>query len=149
MILHQLLYQNELTVEPNIADYIESLVDYISQASNLEEVADIEINIAKMELPINLCVHIGLIFNELITNIAKYGFIKDHRLKVSVSLSKLNNGLLIQAKDNGPGFPVNMKISENSSFGLGLVKTISQQYEGKVELKNDNGALVEVFLYEI
>jgi two-component sensor histidine kinase len=85
MILHQHLYQRDLTIEPNIAEYIQALLHYIAQSSNLEEVADMDVEIENMELPINLSVHIGLIINELIINVAKYGFQENKRLKIAVS----------------------------------------------------------------
>ena len=150
MILHQHLYQSELTVKPNMAHYINALVNYICQATDLGEDAKITVDIPPLELPINVSVHIGLICNELITNAVKYAKPSlDRPFLLRISLRKGVNDLVLEVEDNGPGFPQHMKISNNSSFGLALVKTIAEQYNGKVERKNTPGAWVQVSMIEI
>lgn len=149
MILHQHLYQSEVTIQPNIAEYIEALVDYLKNAFEVEETIDIDLNIANLELPINLSVHIGLIFNELMINSIKYGKPEDKIRKIKLELIMEGQALVLRVKDNGTGFKIDMEIENNASFGLGLVKTVAQQYNGEVRLIDDNGAEVEVELNEI
>lgn len=150
MILHQHLYQNEVSIEPNIKKYIEALVSYLIEAFDINEEVEAKIEIEEISLPVNLSVHIGLIFNELIVNSLKYRADKNgDRLLIDIGLKSTENGFRIFVRDNGQGFPDEFCLDDNNSFGLGLVQTISQQYNGEMHIRNVPGAEVEVKLYTI
>ena len=41
--------------------------------------------------------------------------------------------------DNGRGLPENFNLEQNASMGLQLIRTLSAQLDGELQLENDNG----------
>ncbi len=146
-ILHQHLYKNNKVLEPDVVLYVNELAKFIEQAFNIKDKLRIRVFVEKMILTIENTLHIGLIINELLTNAIKYGGSatqKENNVKIDVK--SIGGKVQISVSDSGMGFSEDFSIESNNSFGLELVNAISQQYNGVVELKNEEGAQVQVTL---
>jgi two-component sensor histidine kinase len=92
-------------------------------------------------------VPLGLILNEIVTNSIKYAYKRDNRNtgRFDIAISLKGNEVKMLVKDDGNGFPADFNPdSENVSLGIFLIKTLSEQIDGKVRFFNDNGACIEV-----
>lgn len=86
---------------------------------------------------------IGLILNELITNVHKYAFPVYHdNNKVTVGCQLKNTSIQLQVKDNGVGFSNEDKSS--SSLGLEIVGEMVDQLNGSIHIKSSNGVEVSI-----
>jgi two-component sensor histidine kinase len=107
-------------------------------------------------LQIKETIYVGLILNELITNSIKHSRPKGVGLKIAVTLrldtvdvhKVRTRRLVIEVVDNGPGFSCEPLPSENETFGLSLVETIVEQYDGTllIDRETQNGAKVSASL---
>jgi two-component sensor histidine kinase len=85
---------------------------------------------------------IGLIVNELLTNIMKYAFVGKDSGKISISLLNKENKVLLCICDNGNGIPENIDLGNSTGFGLSLVDMLTKQLEGKLSFESNNGTKV-------
>ncbi|MFH2122278.1 MAG: PAS domain S-box protein [Pseudomonadota bacterium] len=89
--------------------------------------------------------HLALVLNELTTNSAKHGLANKESVMISVRISPLDNGAMqITYRDNGPGYPPEILdgTMDRAGIGMRIMEGIIQaNFHGKVELKNDNGAV--------
>lgn len=46
--------------------------------------------------------------------------------------------------DNGVGFPADVDLKSARSFGLKMIKAFAQKLKAKLEVYNNNGAVVEM-----
>jgi len=97
-----------------------------------------------MILDVDTLVPLGLIINELITNSLKYAWSEGQLGMLSVSLSKLNDALVLEVQDDGVGYD-HTKVSD-SSFGSTLVAALAEQLEAKVSIVSNNGTSVKLVI---
>ena len=100
-----------------------------------------------LELDVDRAIPIGLIVNELMTNSLKYAFPEGRKGKISLSLSESGSHLYLRIADNGIGMGKNALI-KGTGFGTQLVKLLTQQLDGKMDLVNQTGTEV-VFEFQI
>jgi PAS domain S-box-containing protein len=88
-------------------------------------------------LPERVIVALGIITNEIVTNVAKYANVGGATLHVSIDVTVPSPGMLrLTVTDDGPGFP--REVVDGSKRGLGLTMTtaLAEQYDGSLTLKN-------------
>ncbi len=85
---------------------------------------------------------LALILNELATNTAKYGLSDRPMVSITVDITQEAGRVLIQYRDDGPGYPEEMLHQEQGNVGLPLVRTlVRSDLRGEVRLYNDHGAV--------
>ena len=141
-IIHQKLYQGDNLGSIEMKDYFLNLSEGILDSFNKEEKVKIECAMESLELDIDTAVPIGLIVNELLTNALKYAFPEDNLGNIKISLArKDNNVLTLNVSDNGIGKTTG-KAPQGTGFGTQLVQLLTQQLNGKMEEKINNGTTV-------
>jgi PAS domain S-box-containing protein len=135
--LHDALYQKTDKDTVELKEYLDntfrSAVSTISQNINFEVIGD-DIN-----LNIESCTHLGLVFNELITNSMKHAWPEGNKENKIINITtKLNgNNCNLIYKDNGIGFQL-----KHDSDGLGkllIPLLIEQQLNGSILESDDLG----------
>jgi len=141
-LIHELLYSTENLAEIDLKKYIKTL------GSNLIHIMETEtyqiqltVEVEDVRLKLDQAIPCGLILNELLTNSLKYAFEEDSG-KILISARYITPAELeLVLHDNGVGFSGNIISSESSSMGLEIVSLlVTDQLEGTMEMKNDNGA---------
>ncbi|MDG1121766.1 MAG: ATP-binding protein [Glaciecola sp.] len=84
------------------------------------------------------------IVQEAITNTIKYS----HADTMWLSLSLNEAELILSLCDNGIGFELD-NIAQHTSFGLDGIRNRVMSLDGKVEFKNDQGAVIEAVFYGV
>ena len=141
-IIHQKLYQGDNLGSIEMKDYFLNLSEGILDSFNKEEKVKIECAMENLELDIDTAVPIGLIVNELLTNALKYAFPEDNLGNIKISLArKDNNVLTLNVSDDGIGKTTG-KAPQGTGFGTQLVQLLTQQLNGKMEEKINNGTTV-------
>jgi two-component sensor histidine kinase len=85
---------------------------------------------------------LGLIINELLTNIMKYAFAGKDSGEILVQLRNNSNNILLTIEDNGNGIPEKEDLKSPTGFGLSLVETLTNQLEGTISFDGSNGTKV-------
>ena len=125
-LVHELLYQNEDLEHIDLHAYIDNLVHHILSISRKKDIQVI-LHVEKLQLDINVIIHLGIILNELITNSVKYAF-KDISGQITIALEHKNNSYILNYSDNGIGISKDKKDSDG--FGLNLIGLSTEQIKG-------------------
>lgn len=99
-------------------------------------------------LPPRPAVAVAVIINELVTNAVKHGSKgRDGSVSVEVTLRRPDTGRLsLTVRDDGPGYPKELLRDTDRGLGLDIVNALTEQYEGTISLRNENGAVAELSL---
>lgn len=147
MIDQKLNQQNNQAI--NINEYLSELTDNLKNTftKNGENV-QLNVGIEDMNLDAEHAAWIGLIVNELMTNSFKYAFAEKDNPQIEIVLrKKANNQIDMTYRDNGIGLPNEVNIKNAKSFGQRLIRNLTEQMDGTIQTKNDNG-LVYQFLFQ-
>ena len=139
-LLHELVYKDENLASVNFTEYIKTLIEYLQRTFSFESRhIEISLDIDPVSLDMDVFIPIGLIINELISNVFKHAFQEKGRGKISVKFKQdFDNGYELNVCDNGKGLPKN--IDDKKSLGLFLVNTLVDQIKGKLSVSsNDTG----------
>ena len=142
-IIHQKLYQGTNLGSIEMKDYFMNLGEGILDTFNAEDQVKIECAMDNLELDVDTAVPIGLIVNELLTNALKYAFPEHQQGIINISLEKdTNDNLKLQVSDNGVGKTEGLA-PKGTGFGSQLVKLLTQQLNGKMIERIDDGTYIE------
>ena len=95
-------------------------------------------------------VAIGIVVNELVTNCLKHALPEPRNTEGSIVVEAKRGEkgtLIITVRDSGPGYRESVLQGEREGLGLEMVSSLAEQYDGKLELWNENGGVARVDLY--
>lgn len=150
-LFHKKLYQENIDEQVSLEDYITDLVNHIfSQAGS----SDIRINMSMEFIALDLekSVPLGLILNEVFTNITKHAFPPSSEISPEVDITAVQNEntLIISIADNGIGIPLHLKENTAGSFGIELIKLLTRQINGASDIfKNESGGTTVVLTLSV
>ena len=144
-LIHEKLYQSHDFSNVPFGDYARDLIATIQQASGLASSRIlIELEMQNILLPVAQAIPCGLIVNELVTNCLKHAFAGRAAGVVTVSLVRSGEPLALQVRDNGVGMSDASISQERESIGLQLVTSLTDQLNGKLQIRSDGGLIVTV-----
>jgi len=155
--VHQQLYERGDFAEINLAAHLEKLTRMLMQAHAVTVEPVLELDPVTVNL--KLAVPLSLIANELIVNALKYAFAG--RRKGTLTVGLRSNGPIdglrangpqqqqqqheLRIADNGPGLPSGFDLATTTTLGLRLVRDLSRQIRGEVEIQSPvSGASIVV-----
>jgi len=148
MMLYDKLYRSVDYIEISIKTYLFSLIDEIVANFPNSKLIRIEKNIDDFILDAKIMQSIGIIINELLTNIMKYAFTGNTSGVITVSVSRNGKKASIAVQDNGKGIPEEINFENSSGFGFMLVRTLTEQIGGNIRIERQKGTRV-VLEFEI
>jgi len=151
-MVHEKLYQSENLSEIDFARFVKDLSDSLIRSYSIEENrVSLILNVKNVSLGIDKAIPCGLIINELVTNSLKYAFPlyhenEDHsENKIVIGLHpEGENTMVLRVMDNGVGLPENIDFFDTSTLGLRLVRLLSKQIHGEIDLNREVGTDVSV-----
>ena len=144
-IVQEKLSQSPSYSHINLRDYVEKLVKDILYSYGSTENIKTELNIEDLNLNMDTTMLLGLIINELITNIVKYAFNGTEGI-ITVNITSRSNKLEIIVADNGVWMSDNGDISKSNTLGLQLVNKLVGQLNGSIELNTSKGTEYSISL---
>lgn len=144
-LVHKMLYENPELKKIDIGKYSEGLINEIFNSYNLTNVVRIFFTSQSIVLPVSKSIPLGLILNEIVTNSIKYAFRSSEKkpCEFTIRIMNENGEVVIEAKDNGPGFPESFDPkTETHSLGVFLIRSLAEQIDGTVTFSNDCGARI-------
>jgi two-component sensor histidine kinase len=132
------------TKEQNISHYLHELVHNltVTLSAGSKDIADnLEVLLAidEVAVPIDQIVPLGLIANELLTNVFKYAFptgFNERRPALWVALTLQAEQVCLLVRDNGVGIAAGGKSARSSSLGMGIVNALAGQLGGRVVVRD-------------
>jgi two-component sensor histidine kinase len=143
-VLNDKLYQSSNFSDVSVEDYLSSLVDEILASFPNRGAVRVRKEIQDFALEPKVIQTLGLITNELITNVMKYAFPGDRGGEIEVSATLSGNRVTLFVKDDGIGMPESIDAGHSTGFGLLLVRELSRQIGGTVGIERDRGTRVRV-----
>ncbi|MBN2736440.1 MAG: PAS domain S-box protein [Spirochaetales bacterium] len=138
VLYEKLLLSKDLDVI-SIKNYVDNLIDSLAVFFDPEKNIIIQKNFSDFEIDAKKAVSIGIIINELLTNVFKYAFKNSEEGMVSVSIEKIENKAIIIIQDNGVGMDEKILSDKSLGFGLTIVDMLVEQLEGTFTVVNNKG----------
>ncbi|MGB3777800.1 MAG: histidine kinase dimerization/phosphoacceptor domain -containing protein [Tunicatimonas sp.] len=137
-IIHEQLYDHEEYATIELSRYVPLLTSTIRSTYQNNEGITIAVDVAPIQLDVDQAVACGLIINELITNCFKYAFQYPPKLpEIGISGSVEGDRVSLVVRDNGEGLPDNFDLEQASTLGMQLVKTLTKQLDGQLEVHSE------------
>lgn len=139
-LIHEGLYQSNNLAAVDLKQYLHNLISNLFHSYGVNP-ESIRANIRAEGIRLNLddAVLCGLIINELVTNSLKYAFPKGRSGEIEIHFSQTRKYTQLRVSDNGVGLPPNFDFKETQSLGLQLVATLTDQLQGKIQLRSKPG----------
>jgi PAS domain S-box-containing protein len=127
--LHEILYRSPDVGQINLAQYIRTLSAELCNALGTSDVL-VEYDLARVKVPAQQAVYLGLILNELLSNAFKHAFspgTNGGKGAVRVTLHTTREGTEISVGDNGVGLPPDFDRRSTRSLGLQVISLLTEQ----------------------
>ena len=141
-LLYDKLFQSPNFSELSVKTYVTSLVDSVFSILPLNKSIKIIKHIDDFVLDVKRLQPIGIIINELLTNILKYAFTEQHDGTVTVSVKLVSDRVTLFVQDNGIGIQESIDFENSGGFGLTLVNMLTKQIGGEITLKRQKGTKI-------
>jgi two-component sensor histidine kinase len=138
-ILYDKLLRSDNFSDISIFEYLSPLINEVMEVFPEKDEVQINKQIEDFEINAKLVFPLGIIINELFTNIMKYAFKDNVNNEVTIAASKRNGKALIVVQDNGIGISEEIDLKTTTSFGLKLVDMLIEQIDGSIEIVRENG----------
>jgi two-component sensor histidine kinase len=143
-LIHQKFMTQDGNQLVNLEEYIRELVDYLKTSYGFaDRPINIRMNISPLNVDPDKAIPIGLMVNELVSNVFKHAFQHEPNPELVITLSdEPGNRLLLAVSDNGSG--MSEKSSSSSSFGMKMIHMLVRQLNGRVQQKVSAGTEIRI-----
>lgn len=142
-LIHETLYKSKEIGKVRFVNYMKSLLKHVSDTFDTDEI-EISSDIDDIVLNMDVASCCGMIMMELLTNSIKHAFPTPQNAKVKIFMSLDDHGkCILSVHDNGIGYPES-DLFESESIGMQLIASLSEQLDGQVKIRNENGAKFEL-----
>ena len=145
-LIHELLYSSESLGEIDISDYVRRLVGELIASYELgSSRIQLRVDIKSVRLGVDRAIPCGLIVSELISNSLKYAFPDQRSGEIRVAMDeRADHQLRLTVEDDGVGLPPEFSIDETRSLGLRIVRILTRQLDGSLEIQARGGSSFQV-----
>lgn len=144
-LIHQKLYQSNQLDLIDFQSYFSDLAKQILKTydANKRRIG-LEIEAVNISIPVDKAVPLGLIINELITNSMKHAFVGREKGFIKIKLYQTETTAHLLYSDDGKGVTDVEGLASGDSLGLRLIRLLTNQLDGKMELFSDQGFQVDI-----
>ena len=138
--IHEQLLQIEDFDSLNIEEYLLRLINNLIRTySNSISDYDLDVSICSKRLSIDTSLHLGLIVNEIISNIVKYAYPDQSGGKIFIRLQEKGDNYQLIIADEGLGISNDKMKNHIASYGLQLISLFTEQLNGELKIENKKG----------
>ncbi|HUX50403.1 MAG TPA: PAS domain S-box protein [Spirochaetia bacterium] len=138
-VLYDKLFLAENLIDMSVKEYLPTLVDEIVGIFPARTQVHVEVSADDFPLPVKVLTSLGIIINELLTNVIKHAFVGRSEGHIKVSATKSDTRVTITVQDDGVGLPEAFAVEQSPGFGLVLVRALTSQIDGTIRFVQDNG----------
>lgn len=131
--VHELLYRTGDVRNVNVSEQLKAIADGIFESYGVKDRLSLNLRVPSDRFPIDTLTPLGLVVNELITNSVKHAFPGRVPGVITIALREVDGKYEMRYNDNGPG-PASDHFFNGTSFGLELVRILSNQMGGNIQL---------------
>jgi two-component sensor histidine kinase len=139
-LVHERLYQSKNFALIDFQDYIQKLINYISNLySKVSQNIQLSINVIDVFLSIDYAIPCALIIYEMISNSFKHAFDEKTKGEIKIQFYKEKEEYTLIVMDTGKGIPPNLDHTTSETFGLKLIQALTEQLRGDIKLDRRAG----------
>jgi two-component sensor histidine kinase len=142
MLLYDRIYRTESYGAVSARHYVTDLVDRVLENFPAPPVVTVEKDLADLALSADQLQPLGMILNELLTNVMKYAFRGRDKGRIWVAVTAVGPRVELVLEDDGPGLPATVDFQNSTGFGLQLVGMLARQLGGSIRVDRERGARV-------
>lgn len=138
-LLYDKLYKTDEYRKLSLKTYLSSLADEaVGNFPNrggvtlIKELDDFSLDARKLQ-------SLGIIINELLTDIMKYAFKGRSEGRITIAATRGESSVTIVVEDDGVGMPPSVDFEHSTGFGLQLVQALTRQLDGAIRIERDKG----------
>jgi len=142
-LIHQNLYREDGLTSIDAQEYFISLIEGLLDSYQVDdEQIDLELKVDPIELDVETMIPLGLIANELISNVLKHAFLqKGEQNRLYFGLWEEDGSLKLEIRDNGVG--MNPEEFFNSpNFGNKLIQAFQNKLQAEIKVENKQGSRI-------
>jgi len=125
--------------EVSVKAYFEDLINTIVALFLNNQNITIHTSIDDFSLDTKRATTLGIITNELLTNVLKYAFVGRKTGTILIQLKKEGPQVSLLIADDGVGIDEQNLQAKTTGFGLTLIKMLAEELKGTFTLQNDHG----------
>jgi two-component sensor histidine kinase len=143
-LAHEKLYGSASLKLIDLGDYVHGLVrQFETGFSSAGEKPGILVDVEPVPVPMDLCIDIGMLLSELVSNAFRHAILPRGRGEVAVRVRLEGKVLVIVVSDDGPGFPSGFSPDNLNSLGFRIVGSIVRKRGGTIGFPSSVGGTVE------
>jgi PAS domain S-box-containing protein len=142
MVLYDKLYRASGTGVISLQKYIPALLDEIIGNFANSRMVHVKTEIQDIIMDARTLQPLGIILNELVTNVMKYAFPERNDGTIQVSARYSGSAVQIIVEDDGIGIPEYIDFDKSTGFGLQLVDALVLQLKGTIHIQRNMGTKV-------
>lgn len=140
-LVHEQLCRSDNLATVYANEFIQSLVDnYRDSALSRDDKIYFNLKITDATIAMDKAVPFGLIINEVVSNSVKHAF-PNRSGTINIDLSKKLNNWELSIADDGKGIESISEIKNSNSFGMEIVRDLTEQLDGNynIDCSPENG----------
>ncbi|MFW6344363.1 MAG: cache domain-containing protein [Sediminispirochaetaceae bacterium] len=144
-LIHETIYSSEVFEEIDMARYIQKVTHAVFQGfENHDRMVNLRFELDEGFIHIDQAILCGLVITELVSNALSHAFHGHSEGTIDISFRRSGEAVQISVADNGRGANPELLDSSTDTLGITLVKTLTSQLEGTVELHVQGGSTFTV-----
>lgn len=144
-LIHEKLYQAQDLTRIDFAEYVGSLALHLFRSYGIgPDAVELKTSFDTLALSVDAAIPCALVVNELVSNCLKHAFPVGRRGEVRIELRSDDSQCTVIVGDDGVGFPESFDFEDPPSLGLRLVKTLTDQLKGTIDLDRDGGTTFRI-----
>ena len=147
-LIHEKLYKSHDINQIDLQSYITSLIESLFISYDVSSSLNLKLKVDDIKLNLDTAIPCGLILNELITNTIKYAF-PNNPGNLEIECTESNNEFTLIVWDDGVGLPSDINIDSPRTLGLRIVKSLTDQIDGTIQLNRSQGTKFIIKFHEL
>jgi two-component sensor histidine kinase len=146
-LLHETLYRSGNFASIDLQAYLGQLSQQLFRSHAIQPGAvRMNLDLAPLQVDIDMAIPCGLIVNELASNSLRHGFANGRTGEVWITLAPAPAGgtHVLSVRDDGVGLPEDFEARKGQSLGLQLVSDLARQLQGSLQIGPGPAAVFEV-----
>ena len=150
-LAHESLHKSADLAHIGLQNYIETLTAHIRAQFGADRDIRFSVLAGGVDVNLDIAVPCGLILNELITNAFMHAFPAGRpgtgagKCEINVIVKQEGGMNVLTVADNGVGLPADLDWEKSETLGLRLIKMLSQQVNGAVDLDRAGGTTFRLY----
>ncbi|MGA9029512.1 MAG: ATP-binding protein, partial [Methanoregula sp.] len=122
------------------ADYLRKITNHLFESYQIDPmIITLHLNAEKAVLHIDKAVPCSLMVNEMLSNSLKHAFPGGRKGMITIDFKKSADKYILTYSDDGIGIPDSVTFDRTESLGMQLIKGLTKQINGSIELDRTAG----------